>query len=416
VNTTLRINRRIVLIISSLLLLIGVGVAVYLIGQQQDVRQRAAGGADLIVESLQLVDAGGNTRTTFYAGEDIFVRVKLKNQGDASGQSSDGFTYTEIYDNNASVVAPNTPSDVNVSLKNGEFGTGFSKEYQSTIGGPNRGNFNDKFSWRRNTPGTFTARAFINYNHNVQETNYDNNQLAVQYTVVAVPKNGKVTKSQPSGYANWPECTEPTTTLVPGLRGCVGEAPFNGKSVGQVRNIGSTTQTVGMAIYRVYQDYPNPYPSCEASECPDQFNWIWTQTYFDGATISLAPGETAYFELPTPDCQWQADVFKGEIIPSFSPPNRSYSGQQLYLDGHMYLTPDLCDSVQLSPTPTLPPSVTPSPTLLPSPTPTLPPGVTPSVTPSLTPSATPSPTISPSACPTPARVQNVRIVCPNCSN
>src|SRR4051812_30531291 len=57
-------------------------------------------------------------------------------------------------------------------------------------------------------------------------------------------------------------------------------------------NTSSCTYKVGLASYQAHDAYPNPYPSCEFTECPQKHNWIWTQTYYDSNVINVAPGQT----------------------------------------------------------------------------------------------------------------------------
>ncbi len=64
-----------------LTLLVGIPLAVFLVQQRQNIRQQAATEPDLVVESLQLTDAGGNVKSVFNKNEDIYVQITLKNQG-----------------------------------------------------------------------------------------------------------------------------------------------------------------------------------------------------------------------------------------------------------------------------------------------------------------------------------------------
>ncbi len=412
-NTLLSHKKRLFTVILLLLLVASVPLAVYLSQQQQDVRQQAAGNADLVVESLQLTDAGGNVRTSFMVNEDIYVRIRLKNAGGEKGVSSDGSTHTVIYANRSSKPDFNSLTGTYITMKNGEFGAGSNNLYESIYGSPSENRFPTNKSWRLSTPGSYTARAFINFNKFVTESNYDNNHLTVSYSVTSTPtyKAGKISTTKPTGFED-AFCFQ-NAKLVTGLDGCVMDKPVGSKTYGKITNTGSTTRTVGMASYKAYYDYPDPYPSCNPADCIDEFVWIWTQTIYSGVTTSLSAGKTMYFEVDVPPCAWQTDVFEGNIFPSFTPPDRYYSGQKKYIDGYLHrITP--CKPViptptpTHTPTPTLPPSVTPTVTNTPTPT------HTPTPTPSATPTITPTPTIP--ACPVPSPVTNVRIICPNCSS
>ncbi|MBI4080548.1 MAG: hypothetical protein HY430_02140 [Candidatus Levybacteria bacterium] len=457
-------KKRLFSLLGILILLAAIPIYLLVVGQEQDVRQQAAAGPDLVVSNLQLLDAGGNVRTTFSVNEDIYLKVTLKNQGTSGGTSVDGTTTTQIYAHKPNTVAPNTASDVNMSMRNGEFGTGAENVYESTWTSSSKVRFINAKSFKRTSEGNFTARVFINSDRKVAEANYDNNQLTIAYTVKNVAYiPGKTFTTAPSGYSS-SFCTPPSSQLVSGLTGCVMDKPVNGKNYGRITNTGSTTRTVGMASYKAYITYPIPYPSCEPKDCPDKYDWIWTQTMYSGVTTQLAAGKTVYFEVSLPNCAWQTDVFEGSIIPSFLPPTQFYSGLKKYLDGYFHIVP-VCKPVAPTPTPTKTPTKTPtgtqaptntptktptntptrtptltptcllpegciSPTLTPTrtptptatrtptPSPTLTPSPTPSKTPTPTPTRTPTVTPSPTdipACPIPERVLNVRISCPNCS-
>lgn len=407
-------KKRLFSILILILLVLGVPIAVYLSQQQQDIRQQAAGSTDLIVESIQLTDAGGNVRTNFLIDEDIYVKIRLKNKGGLKGTSQDGSTHTIIYADRESKTSFNSLTGTYITMKNGEFGKGSAGTYDSIYGSSTTSRFPAKKSWRLSKAGTYTARAFINFNKYVTEGDYENNQLTVKYTVTSTPtyKVGKTSSTKPAGFED--NFCYQNAKLVTGLDGCVMDKQVGTKTFGKITNKGSTTRTVGMASYRSYYNYPNPYPTCLPENCVSQFNWIWTQTIFGGITTSLSAGKTVYFEVEVPPCAWQTDVFEGNILPSFTP-DRYYSGLKKYIDGYLHpLTP--CKPVV--PTPTISP--TPVVTEVPTPTVTTPP--TPVITNIPTPTTPPPPTVTNSptptipACPVPSPVTNVRITCPNCSS
>jgi hypothetical protein len=400
-----------------LTLLVGIPLAVFLVQQRQNIRQQAAAEPDLVVESLQLTDAGGNVKTVFNKNEDIYVQITLKNQGGAKAESTDGFTYTAIYSDKATTASFGSDEGVDIIMKNGEFAAGAKFTYSSIYGSSSQSRFTKAFSFRKTTPGKYIARAFINYNKFATEGQalYDNNQLTLEYTISDTPTYniGKASTTKPTDFQD-SYCYQ-NAKLVAGLDGCVMDKPVNGKTYGKITNNGSTTRTVGMASYKAYYPYPDPYPSCTPEECPKEYNWIWTQTIFSAVSYELPPGKTVYFEVTLPDCAWQTDVFEGSILPSFTPGNY-YSGIKKYIDGYYHIIP-VCQPVIPSPTPT--PTLTPLPT--PTPTPTSTPTPTPPIggpPPTDTPTPTPTPTATPtpSSCPVPQQVLNVRIRCPNCSN
>lgn len=424
---SLQLSRRALLIVILVILALAVPVTLYLLSQQQDIRQHAASTADLVVSGLQLTDAGGNVRTKFGKNEDIYVRVRLKNQGTSTGTSTDGFTYTQFYTNEKNPVAPNTPSDVsgvNIYLRNGQFGAGSEKTYESHWGGLNNSFYKEDILFRKATPGTYYARVYINYNGKVAESDLGNNQAVVQYTITSdyitdgIYRDGTVSSSAPSTSR---ECGEAGTRN--GVSVCYYLGPVSGRGIAKFTNTSTTAKTAGLALYKAYYDFPNPYPDCSPSECPTQFIWIWTQTIYAAKTITLNPGETRYISLPAPSCNWQFDAFTGSTIYlSFHPPSQTY-GQAGRLIGGGWLeqygginacTPTIPNFPSPTPTPTVPPSRTPTPTLppdVPTPTFTITPSPTRTPTPTLT--ETPTPTDEPD-CPVPSQVQNVRIECPFC--
>lgn len=418
-NNLLHSTKGIFSLIIVILLILGIPVGVYLSQRVQNITPNAASSADLIVDSIQLTDAGGNVKTAFNTNEDIYVRVQLKNIGGIKGISNDGSTSTVIYANKSAPATFNSTSIPNWQMKNGEFGAGAAYLYTSIYGSSTQSKFiNNKYSFRRSSAGSFTARILINANKFVAESNYDNNQIAIPYTVSDTPLYlpGKTYTTAPPGFDN-AYCTPPTSVLVTGLKGCVMDKPVNGKNYGRITNTGSTTRTVGISAAKAYITYPNPYPSnCNATnpDCTPLYNWIWTQTIYSAQTTSLSAGKTTYLEIPVPDCAWQADVFEGGIFTSFTPTTRFYSGEKRYLDGYFHIIP-VCKPVIPSPTPSPKPTNTPTPN--PSATPTLTPTPIPTNTP--TPTPTPGPTVTatptPTICPTPGTVNNVRITCPNCA-
>lgn len=413
------VSKRIIAVILGIFLVVALGVAVYFLQQQQDIRQRAAGEPDLVVSGFQLTDSGGNVRTTFNPGEEIYVRVRLQNAGGATATSPTGRTVTQIYSNSPNPVTPNTPSNVGVTLDNGQFSSGAEYTYGSIYGGERESLFDQNRSWTAEDTGTFTARAYINSNGNATEGDLTNNQATVQYTVTTTPQflSGSIRATPPPGFTDYP-CDNLTRN---GITACVVTGPVNGEAFARFVNNTGSTQLVGAAAYQAYYDYPSVEPTCSPSECIREYDWIWTQTLYSARITNLSPGETTYIRVPVPSCNWQVDAFIGDIIPSFVPPNQFYSGQGTYIDGWLEqyngiqeCEPDIPEFP--SPTPTPNPTLTPTGTLTPSPSPTLTPTLTPSPTGTLTPTPTstitPTPTVT--VCPVPEEVLNVRVECPFC--
>lgn len=420
-----RFSKRSILFIVLVVLVIAVPLTLYLLSQQQDIRQRAVGNADLVVTGLQLTDAGGNVRTVFGVNEDIYVRVRLKNQGTDKGISTDTYTYTQFYANAKDPVVPNTPSDVGIFLKNGEFNPGFEKTYESRWNGLNNSFYKGKIYFSQSVGGTYHARVYINYDGKVAESNLLNNQLDLTYTVTSrfltngIYLDGNISSNPPAGFTNV-ECGEQGT--INGVTACYGLGPVNGNGVVKFTNNNTSPMAVGASLHKAYYDFPNPYPSCSPATCPEQFIWIWTQTIYSAQVFTLNPGETRYVTLPAPSCNWQIDAFIGGVNLSFHPPSQTYSQQGRLIgggwleqyNGIQACVPDIPNFPSPTPTPTLTPTPTITPTLppdVPTPTETLTP--TPTLTQTPTPTDTPTPTPQP-FCPVPSQVQNVRIECPFC--
>jgi hypothetical protein len=411
-------RRTIYILLAIIVLIVAIPVTLYLLNQQQDIRQHAAGGADLVVKSLELTDAGGNVKTQFGVNEDIYVRITLKNQGSATGVSSDSHTYTTFYSNAKTAVAPNTASDVNIVLRNGQFAAGSQKTYESKWNGLNDSYYTNKIYFSQSKGGTYHARAYINYDGKVSESDATNNQLDLTYTVTGkfiangVYLDGDVSSSPPSGFSS-SNCGEQGTRS--GVTACYNLGPLNGKSVVKLTNTSSQTQTVGVSLYKAYYPFPNPYPSCSPTSCPDQFIWAWTQTIYSAQVLTLNPGDTRYVSLPIPSCYWQVDAFIGStVLLSFHPGQTNGELGTLIGGGWLeqYNGINACTPVIPPLTPTPSPTSTPTPVPSNAPTPTVTETPTPTLTETPTPSETPTPTVP--VCPVPSQVQNVRVVCPFC--
>lgn len=138
---------------------------------------------DLVIDSFILTDASGTAKTTFTEGEPIYPKVILHNIGGLGVDTPTNSTLTEFYADAPGSLPKSTPSDVNVYLKNGEFPAEFSKEYAASPVGQNNSFYQGAKSWTK-TAGTYTARAFIDYDYAGVESSYANNQVVMTYTVV----------------------------------------------------------------------------------------------------------------------------------------------------------------------------------------------------------------------------------------
>lgn len=139
--------------------------------------------SDLAVTSFQLTDIWGVEKTTFDVNERIFVKVTIKNNSSTTVPSTSSVV-TQIYENQPSEAPLSTASAIPMSIEHGTLEGDSAYTYGSYFFGPSAGSFESNRYWRVSTPGTYTARAFVNYNQAVGEGNLVNNQpLTVTYTV-----------------------------------------------------------------------------------------------------------------------------------------------------------------------------------------------------------------------------------------
>ncbi|MDP3941049.1 MAG: hypothetical protein Q8Q49_01940, partial [bacterium] len=103
---------------------------------------------DLAVSSFKLVGADGKEKAIdpfhwdlplFYTGEDVCPVVTLRNLSITPSVSSTNYTWTAFYSDGSGTTPPafNTESDVDIYLKNGQFGSKFSKTYAAYDTGTN---------------------------------------------------------------------------------------------------------------------------------------------------------------------------------------------------------------------------------------------------------------------------------------
>ncbi|CAN5202398.1 hypothetical protein BH09PAT1_BH09PAT1_5630 [soil metagenome] len=143
--------------------------------------------ADLIISNFHLLDGNGKTTTSFALGQNIFPYVQIKNNGGSTAISTDTTdenTYTWTYRDEPANLVHNTVGDTDVEIKSGEFDAGVTQTYWCKADPGNRcGNYINQEAWDTNTKGTYTARVFTNFDHNVLEGNYANNQATIVYSV-----------------------------------------------------------------------------------------------------------------------------------------------------------------------------------------------------------------------------------------
>lgn len=196
---------------------------------------QAASNADLIVPSFSLQDSSGHVKTTFAPNEPIFVKFTIKNQGTGTAfnkYTSSGNIWTQIYKNKPSSVATSTQSDTYIWIRNSNFiKAGQSIPYNSTASGINTAAFEGDNSWKMATPGTYTARVFVNFDGLADESTRSNNQVAITYTIASntTPTPTKIPTPTPT---KAPIATPtPTMPPVPGqpvIRGTVSASCSNG--------------------------------------------------------------------------------------------------------------------------------------------------------------------------------------------
>jgi hypothetical protein len=143
--------------------------------------------ADLAVTSLNLTDINGNEKTVFAPGERIYPKVTLTNQGTKRIYSSTGFIFSQIYAHQPQPAKQGQKSDVKVWMKNGLYDAGSTKTYEARPNGVNDWFFKENHFWTLSTPGTYTARAYINYDHDGVESDYTNNQTTITYRITNKP-------------------------------------------------------------------------------------------------------------------------------------------------------------------------------------------------------------------------------------
>ena len=196
---------------------------------------QAASGADLIVPSFSLMDSSGHVKTTFAPNEPIYVKFSIKNQGSSTAfnkYTSSGNIWTQVYKNKPAGVASSTQSDTYMWIRNSNYiKAGQIISYNSTNSGTNTASFEGDNSWKMVTPGTYTARVFVNFDGLADESIRSNNQVAISYTIAGTttPTPTKIPTPMPTNAPiATPTPTVPATPGQPVIRGTVSASCSNG--------------------------------------------------------------------------------------------------------------------------------------------------------------------------------------------
>lgn len=144
-------------------------------------------GADLVVTNFQLTNDKGVAKTSFAPNEPIYIKYTIKNQGTQTATNkytSAGHIWSQIYGNKSSTVSYETGSDVGIWIRNyNNITPGKVITYGSYPNGPEAWAFEGAKFFKKSNSGTYTARAFVNYDKIANEGNFSNNQITVTYTI-----------------------------------------------------------------------------------------------------------------------------------------------------------------------------------------------------------------------------------------
>lgn len=138
-------------------------------------------------DDFNLRDSNGQLKGTadnpFFVGEPVYPVTYISNIGSGPANSADGKTYTRFYRDEPNTLPPNQYSSVQI-ISN-IFEPGWRIRYScAPFSSNNCASFSPNSYWNPTTAGTFTARAYVNFNESNAETNYSNNQMTRTYTVV----------------------------------------------------------------------------------------------------------------------------------------------------------------------------------------------------------------------------------------
>lgn len=240
-------------------------------------------GADLIITNLQLTDAQGNIKTSFQPNEPIYYRITIANQGtERTADRYDNQIYHTYYRNSPQpITSCATPSDPRnfYSYSTTNFPASSSFVYESRPGGIKEAQFPGVRSFTQNTPGTYTARAYVDYDCRAIEANDSNNQRTVSYTIIGqatptptVPPAPTPTPTQASVAVATPTLaaqqapvagtTQSNTTPTPGSQLAMNTAlPEEGAWIidSEVTKIGKNASRSGMLLDWTLRDYQWAY-------------------------------------------------------------------------------------------------------------------------------------------------------------
>jgi len=184
-------------------------------GQCSVVIGNPVGGADLTITDFHLTDASGNSKSTFASGEQIYPSVTVKNIGATMPYAFYGYNFfISVYGDKPNQVPAQTPSDVNVWATLDGYTTwaaGESRTYSITSNAGLWTNEATVNNWTKPV-GSYTARAFIDSWNVVPESNENNNQSSMNYTVTSGPLAVAFSSTPASGSAPLAVALKATTS------------------------------------------------------------------------------------------------------------------------------------------------------------------------------------------------------------
>src|SRR5690606_13276267 len=134
--------------------------------------------ANLTDDSFTLTDATGQSKTTFTAGEPIYVKAQITASGPSYIQAS---LKTQFYTNRPSTPAINSNDSPDIHLTVNNFNPSAQANpaiYESRPNGLGSYLFATRF-FSKGYPGTYTARVFADSTNALAETNETDNHRAI---------------------------------------------------------------------------------------------------------------------------------------------------------------------------------------------------------------------------------------------
>lgn len=168
----------------------------------------------LVPESFNLVNASGQVKTTFAPNEPIYVQMTIANRGSLQGVEN---IMTQIYKNSPGAASLNTKDSPEFALLHGPFTitpASTTNLYQSTPGhwSLNRFYGSTRF-FTQSTPGTYTARIFVDASNKEPRDNKADNQRTVTYTISGTPTTPPPTTQWPPNTV-WPQPVQDPTGIL----------------------------------------------------------------------------------------------------------------------------------------------------------------------------------------------------------